>query len=99
MTTSEGHGLTNMLVKIVKRYKKADIPPTEILYLDCDCCGASPLQDVLKPSDWKHTVVRLDIWHYMRRIATGCSTDSHALYSTFMGLMSNCIFIWYEEDF
>ncbi|KAH3735343.1 hypothetical protein DPMN_041836 [Dreissena polymorpha] len=99
MTTSEGHGLTKMLVRIVKRYKNADIPPPEILYLDRDCCGASTLQDVLKPSDWKHTVVRLDIWHCMRRIATGCSTDSHALYSTFMGLMSNCIFIWYEEDF
>ncbi|KAH3735329.1 hypothetical protein DPMN_041820 [Dreissena polymorpha] len=99
MTSSEGHGLTPMLVGIINRYTKAEIPSPEILYLDRDCCGASPLQQVLQASAWNCTVVRLDIWHFMRRIATGCSTDSHALYSTFMGMMSNCIFNWDEEDF
>lgn len=34
----------------------------------------------------------------MRRVATGCTTDSHQLHSTFMGLLSNCIFHWDEQD-
>ena len=34
----------------------------------------------------------------MRRIATGCTTDTPQLYSSFMGLLSNCIFHWNEQD-
>ena len=79
MTTGEGHGLAPMLVGIINRYTKAQVSSPEILYLDCDCCGSSSLQQVLTASAWK-TILRLDIWHFMRRIATGCSTDSHQLY-------------------
>ncbi|XP_030854350.1 uncharacterized protein LOC100889002 [Strongylocentrotus purpuratus] len=42
--------------------------------------------------------IRLDIWHLMRRLATGCSTDSHQLYSVFLGRLSACIFEWSGED-
>lgn len=97
MTTGEGHSLTPMLVGVINRYTKAEVSSQEIVYVDRDCCGASPLQQVLTASTW-NTVIRLDIWHFMRRIATGCTTDSHQLYSSFMGLLSNCIFHWDEQD-
>ena len=97
MTTVEGHGITPMLVGIINRYTNAQEKPPEIIYIDRDCCGDSPLQQVLVASGW-NAVLRLDIWHFMRRIATGCSTESHQLYSTFMGLLSNCIFHWDEQD-
>ena len=97
LTMGEGHGLSNMLVGVIKRYTKAEEKSPDVIYVDRDCCGASPLQHVLNASSWK-AVLRLDIWHFMRRIATGCSTDSHQLYSTFMGLLSNCIFHWDEQD-
>lgn len=42
--------------------------------------------------------MRLDAWHFMRRIALGCTTDSHPLYGTFMGCLSQCIFEWSSED-
>ena len=35
----------------------------------------------------------------MRRIARGCSSESHPLYGTFMGSLSSCIFEWDEEDY
>lgn len=43
-------------------------------------------------------VVRLDIWHFMRRLAVGCTTDAHQLYPTFMARMSACIFEWDAAD-
>lgn len=43
--------------------------------------------------------VRLDIWHFMRRIARGCVSESHPLYGTFMGSLSSCIFEWDQADY
>ena len=37
-------------------------------------------------------MVRLDIWHLMRRFASGVTTETHELYPTFMRQLSHCIF-------
>ena len=42
--------------------------------------------------EWGQFVVRLDIWHLMRRFAAGVTTESHELYPTFMRQLSHCIF-------
>ena len=42
--------------------------------------------------------VRLDSWHFMRRLAVGCTTESHPLYGTFMARLSACIFEWDGSD-
>lgn len=34
----------------------------------------------------------------MRRLASGCTTDAHPLYSLFMSRLSQCIFQWDEAD-
>jgi hypothetical protein len=49
-------------------------------------------------ASWPDTTIRLDIWHFMRRIATGVNTDSHQLYGVFMSRLSGCIFMWSDED-
>ena len=43
--------------------------------------------------------VRLDIWHFMRRMAKGCTSESHPLYGTFLGRLSSCIYEWDEPDY
>ena len=43
-------------------------------------------------------LLRLDIWHFMRRLSNGCTTDAHPLYGTFMSHISKCIFKWEKED-
>ena len=43
--------------------------------------------------------VRLDVWHFMRRIAGGCTSESHPLYGIFMSKLSSCIFEWDENDY
>lgn len=49
--------------------------------------------------EWDHLLVRLDIWHFMRRFAVGCSSESHALYASFMSRLSSCIFEWNMGDY
>ncbi|XP_066300424.1 uncharacterized protein [Branchiostoma lanceolatum] len=58
--------------------------------------GASKVHKLF--SQWTGLHVRLDIWHFMRRIAVGCTTEAHPLYGIFMGRLSQCIFEWSQED-
>lgn len=73
--------------------------PPVALYVDCACCKESG-DTKLKArfSGWPDLIVRLDIWHFMRRLAVGCTTDAHQLYPTFMARMSACIFEWDAGD-
>ncbi|ROL46208.1 hypothetical protein DPX16_8611 [Anabarilius grahami] len=43
---------------------------------------------------WDQLVVRLDLWHFMRRIAVGVTTNSLLLCGPFMGRLSASIFEW-----
>ena len=84
---------------LVARYTKAGQPPPELLYTDRDCCCESgPSKYHALFAAWDHLCVRLDIWHYMRRLAAGCTSESHPLYGTFMARLSGCIFAWDGED-
>ncbi|XP_076876832.1 uncharacterized protein LOC143526077 [Brachyhypopomus gauderio] len=96
LTASEGYGLGKMIDGIMKRYRDAGVSTPEVLYVDRDCCGATHLRNMFK--GWEDMEIRLDIWHYMRRIAVGCTTDSHVLYAGFMNSLSHCIFMWDESD-
>ncbi|XP_041952042.1 uncharacterized protein LOC121712116 [Alosa sapidissima] len=48
--------------------------------------------------EWHELVVRLDVWHLMRRFARGVTTDRHQLYGLFMVRISFAIFEWDDED-
>ncbi|CAB1440818.1 unnamed protein product [Pleuronectes platessa] len=99
LTTGEGAGLDELCQGIVKRYKDAGEPEPEIIYVDRDCCsgtGTSPVLSWLRP--WK-TIVRLDIFHFMRRFTRGLTTEHHPIYGTFCSKMSHCIFEWDQDDF
>lgn len=43
--------------------------------------------------------IRLDVWHFMRRMARGCYGESHPLFGIFQERLSNCIFEWDEGDY
>ena len=45
---------------------------------------------------WGSIQVRLDVW---RRLARGCTSESHPLYGTFMAKLSSCIFEWDTDDY
>ena len=99
LTVQEGPGLDRMVSGIMERYRQAAVPPPVLLYVDCGCCvthGASKLQT--RFAEWPELHIRLDIWHFMRRLAVGCTTDAHVLYPTFMGGLSASIFEWDAGD-
>ena len=95
MTVNEGTGLENMANGLMRRYSLAGISPPDVLYVDRDCCGGKTKNLF---SLWDNLVVHLDIWHFFRRIAAGCTTEAHPLYSVFLSRLSQCIFQWSEED-
>ena len=89
LTDSEGDGLGNMVTGLVERYRNSNVPPPKLLYVDQDCCSTK-----LKSHfhEWSNVVIRLDVWHFMRRFAAGCCSESHALHATFMSRLSACVF-------
>ena len=99
MTAQEGAGLDFMAAGLVRRYQQAGVASPVALYVDCGCCieaGETKLK--ARFSGWPDLIVRLDIWHYMRRIALGCTTDAHQLFPIFMSRLSACIFEWDAAD-
>ena len=101
LTGSEGiPALQKLADGLINRYSRAGQPPPVLLYTDRDCCctnGPSKYQILFQK--WDGIRVRLDIWHYIRRLAGGCSTESHPLYGTFMAGLSACIFEWDSGDY
>nr|XP_023675259.1 uncharacterized protein LOC111847890 [Paramormyrops kingsleyae] len=98
LTTGEGAGLAELCQGIVKRYQAAGEPEPDVIYVDRDCCSETGMPPVLvwfQP--WK-TIVRLDIFHFMRRFSTGLTTEHHPLYGVFCSKLSSCIFEWDQQD-
>ncbi|XP_076851096.1 uncharacterized protein LOC143501317 [Brachyhypopomus gauderio] len=99
LTAGEGQGLLPMCVKLMERYQRAGEDPPQLLYVDRDCCStAGKGKAAAMFHAWDQLVVRLDVWHFMRRFAAGVTTDSHQLYGLFMGRLSFCVFEWDAED-
>ncbi|MCJ8733124.1 hypothetical protein PDJAM_G00219470 [Pangasius djambal] len=99
LTAQEGPGLDSMVSGLASRYQQAGVAPPVLLYVDSGCCvdeGQSKLQT--RFGGWPNLNIRLDIWHFMRRLATGCTTDAHPLYPSFMAHLSACIFEWDPHD-
>ena len=90
MTVNEGTGLENMANGSMRRYSLAGVSPPEVLYVDRDCCSTGKAKKLF--SLWDNLVICLDIWHFMRRIAAGCNTEAHPVYSVFVSCLSQCIF-------
>jgi len=99
LTAQEGPGLDPMVSGLIERYTQAGAAPPVLLYVDCGCCseaGETKLQ--ARFGGWPDLKIRLDIWHFMRRLAVGCTTDAHALYPLFMSRLSVCLFEWDAAD-
>ncbi|XP_026144138.1 uncharacterized protein LOC113119126 [Carassius auratus] len=99
LTANEGAGLDLMAAGLMERYRSAGVDPPTIIYVDYDCCkkvGKTKLKR--RFSGWPDVIVRLDIRHFIRRLAVGCTTDAHQLYPTFFARLSSCIFEWDAGD-
>ncbi|MEQ2213555.1 hypothetical protein XENOCAPTIV_016867 [Xenoophorus captivus] len=100
VTAAEGYGLQDMAKGLQKRYKQARRSPPEVLYVDRDCCRAEGNSGAAAAlfASWPLLEVRLDIWHFIRRLTAGVTAESHPLYPDFMRRISASIFEWDPED-
>jgi len=101
VTSSEStSSLKPMADGLVRRYAAAGVEPPVILCTDRDCCGSRDSQSRFKSlfSSWSDMVVCLDIFHFMRRVVAGCTSESHPLYGVFMASLARCIFEWDRDD-
>ncbi|CAL8276692.1 unnamed protein product [Merluccius merluccius] len=99
LTAAEGDGLVDMAARLMWRYREAGKAPPKVLYVDRDCCttvGQCKTSQLFH--EWHELVVKVDVWHFMRRFARGVTTDSHQLYGLFMARLSFAIFEWDAED-
>ncbi|KAM8867919.1 uncharacterized protein ACB058_005813 [Synchiropus picturatus] len=72
LTAAEGDGLPDMTAGLMRRYRDAGQAPPKVLYVDRDCCasaGQSHLRQLFH--EWPELIVRLDVWHLMRRFGRG----------------------------
>lgn len=84
---------------LVKRFKDASQQPPWVLYTDRECCGVdngSKYNHLFE--SWPNLIVRLDIYHFMRRFALAVTSESHPLYAVFMSRLASCIFEWEGAD-
>ena len=85
LTTSEAIPTLQRLADgLMERFRRGTQQPPILLYTDRDCCGngrASKYQ--LLFSEWRVMEVRLAVWHFMRKIAAGITSEAHPLYGVF----------------
>ncbi|XP_061878173.1 uncharacterized protein LOC133630604 [Entelurus aequoreus] len=100
VTAAEGDGLLAMAQGLMRRYREAGRDPPQVLYVNRDCCCSAAGQPKVAATfgEWDRLVVRLDVWHLMRRFARGVSTEAHMLYGEFMNRLSFAMFEWDEGD-
>ncbi|KAL0150592.1 hypothetical protein M9458_054185, partial [Cirrhinus mrigala] len=100
LTAQEGPALDTMAADLIRRHSNAGVAPPQLLYVDCECCREGTGQSKLKQrfGGWPDLVVKLDIYHFMWRLASGCTKDAHPLYPIFMSRLSSCFFEWDSGD-
>ena len=101
LTSSESNeALQDMANGLQERYKNANVAPPRVLYIDRDCCSESGTTRYhsLFPA-WEGLLVRLDIWHFMKRFSDACTSQTHPLFQIFLRQLSACIFEWDPEDY
>lgn len=79
LTAQEGPALDTMAADLIRRYSNAGVAPPQLLYVDCECCREGTRQTKLKQrfGGWPDLVVKLDIYHSMQRLASGCTKNAH----------------------
>ena len=90
--SASNESLERMACGLMESYAAAKVPPPKVIYTDRDCGNQDGTSKIHMLFDkWEYVKVRLDIWHWLRWIATGCRTESHHLYRTFMTQLSKWI--------
>ena len=95
LTDIQGDGLDDMAVGLMDRYITFNKLRPKVMYIDRDCCSSRTKQQFHK---FPPMLIRLDVWHFVQRLAMACCSESHALYGSFVLRLSGAIFEWDPQD-
>lgn len=90
--------MLNIFLQFFLSYKMADFPPPDCIWVDRGCCvesGTPSLMKIFHP--WKSTL-RLDIFHFIRRLGLAADSEHHPAFGAFMSHLSYAIFKWNKDD-
>lgn len=76
LTASDRDGLKPMAAGLMKRHSDAGVSLPTVLYVDHDCRRGIAMETKRLLSQWFEMEISIDIWHFMRCIAVGCTTVS-----------------------
>ncbi|GFS23954.1 hypothetical protein ElyMa_001652500 [Elysia marginata] len=82
----------------MKRFESAGMPEPKLLYVNQDCCSKSHTEarNLFPKCKYMYLVVRLDIWHFMRRLASCVSSESAGAVNFQAYLLEGLV--WWNED-
>ena len=76
LTASDREGLKPMAAGLMKRHSDAGVSPPTVLYVDHDWSRGIAMETKRLLSQWFEMEISIDIWHFMRCIAVGCTKVS-----------------------
>ena len=78
LTSSEAAAALQLMADgLIRRYSLHHQPPLKVLYTDHDCCSKDDHSKYRALFHGWDLCVRQDMWHYMRRLVSVCTSESH----------------------
>ncbi|KAK9515937.1 hypothetical protein VZT92_026533 [Zoarces viviparus] len=85
----------------MERFRLANQPVPEILYVDRGCCraqGPTTVETLFQPWVDNGMVVRLDIFHWIHRFDATIWTESHCKYAMFKSALAGIVLAYNRSD-
>ncbi|XP_029691386.1 uncharacterized protein [Takifugu rubripes] len=86
---------------LMERYQRAGEAAPELMYVDRGCCcalGVSSLEQLFDKWVDGGMLIRLDIFHWIRRFDAAVRPDHHSKYALFKSALSAAVFSYNKDD-
>lgn len=86
---------------VIERFRRANQPTPQILYIDRGCCraqGPTAIETLFQPWVDDGMVVRLDIFHWIHRFDAALRTEAHSKYAGFKSALSGEVLAYNRQD-
>ncbi|TWW78042.1 hypothetical protein D4764_11G0001630 [Takifugu flavidus] len=86
---------------LMERYQRAGEAAPELMYVDRGCCcalGVSSLEQLFDKWVDRGMLIRLDIFHWIRRFDAAVRTDHHSKHALFKSALSAAVFSYNKDD-
>ncbi|XP_041941359.1 uncharacterized protein LOC121704885 [Alosa sapidissima] len=86
---------------VMERFRLANQPVPQILYIDRGCCraqGPTAVETLFQPWVDNGMVVRLDIFHWLHRFDAALRTEAHSKYPALKSALAGAVLAYNRQD-